>query len=210
MSCLFCLVAEGSAADLPENQIIDQSEHFYAKAALGHFVSGYTLIVPKDHWICYAEVPSELYPELDDFISHVKRNLQALAGKSIMTFEHGPMNRIYSAGACIEHAHLHLLPVSYHLLKPLRTKFDFKRMPSRSQIVQHHGRRTQYVYLETPSGIHCFAEVKKILPSQFIRRVACSSLGFPHLWDWRKSPFREELLSFVEKDRAGSPSFEPR
>ncbi len=197
MSCLFCLVAEGSAADLPENQIIDQSEHFYAKAALGHFVPGYTLIVPKDHWICYAEVPVELYMELDGFLSHVKRKLRAVTGKSIMVFEHGPMNRIYSAGACIEHAHLHLLPVSNHLLKPLRATFTFRRLQSRSQIVQHHGRRTQYVYMETPAGIHCFSEVTKILPTQYIRRVACSTLGLPHLWDWRKSPLREELLEFT-------------
>ena len=202
MSCLFCLVAEGSAADLPENQVIDQSEHFYAKAALGHFVSGYTLVVPKDHWICYAEVPLELYAELDGFIHHVKRRLRAVTGKSTMTFEHGPMNRNHSAGACIEHAHLHLLPVSNALLKPLKAMFDFKRLQSRSQIVQHQGRRTQYVYMETPAEVHCFAEVKKILPSQFIRRVACSSLGFPHLWDWRKSPLREELLEFVGNYRA--------
>jgi diadenosine tetraphosphate (Ap4A) HIT family hydrolase len=201
MSCLFCLVADGVAEDLPENQIIEQSEHFYAKAALGHFVSGYTLIIPKDHWICFTEVPFQLFRELDEFILRVRRKVELITGKEVMIFEHGPMNRLDSAGACIEHAHLHLLPVSNDLLKPLGDQFEFERLDSRAQLTEYCGRKNQYVYLETPAGIHYFAQLAGTLPTQFIRRVACSSLGIPDLWDWRKSPLREKLNLFVRSYR---------
>jgi hypothetical protein len=33
--------------------VVSESEHFYAKAALGHFVFGYTLIVPKEHFLSF-------------------------------------------------------------------------------------------------------------------------------------------------------------
>jgi diadenosine tetraphosphate (Ap4A) HIT family hydrolase len=199
MSCLFCLITDSRAPDLPENKIIDQSENFYAKAALGHFVPGYTLVLPKDHFICFAEVPVELYKELDRFIGRVRRKLKTVTGKSTMIFEHGPMDRMHTAGACIEHAHLHLLPVSNKLLAPLKKRFGFRRLESRSGIVRHRGERTQYVYMESPTGVHSFCPVNEILQTQFIRRLAFNSLGFPHLWDWRTAPLRDELVQFVEK-----------
>ena len=67
MDCLFCSIQEMSNPSNPEDEIIDESENFYAKAALGHFVFGYTLIISKDHFLSFAHVPERLFPELEAF-----------------------------------------------------------------------------------------------------------------------------------------------
>jgi diadenosine tetraphosphate (Ap4A) HIT family hydrolase len=196
MDCLFCAIADGYAPELAENESIDQSDNFYAKAALGHFLLGYTLVIPKDHYTNFSEVPTELFSELNAFLGRVRSHLQAVARKRVMIFEHGSINRALAAGACIDHAHFHLLPLSSLLERPLKSKFHFDRLHTRTDIVQYQKKKSQYLYFETPNERHYSAVVNDRLPRQFIRRVACDALGRGHLWDWRVSPLREKLEEF--------------
>lgn len=60
MNCLFCSIPEMTDHQNPEDEIIDESEHLHAKAALGRFVYGYTLIVSKEHLLSFAYLPDHL------------------------------------------------------------------------------------------------------------------------------------------------------
>ncbi|MFZ0771140.1 MAG: hypothetical protein WCA49_20860 [Candidatus Sulfotelmatobacter sp.] len=78
MDCLFCSIQEISNPSNPEDEILDESENFYAKAALGHFVFGYTLIISKEHLPSFAYVPEHLFPELEGFRNNVLDKLHNL------------------------------------------------------------------------------------------------------------------------------------
>src|SRR3989442_1292238 len=108
MSCLFCRIVEAPEFEHPEDEIIDETEHFYAKAALGHFLFGYTLVISKAHLISYADMSAHLFSELDTFSAFVSEKITGITRKAVMTFEHGAISRPRRAGSCIDHAHLHL------------------------------------------------------------------------------------------------------
>jgi ATP adenylyltransferase len=196
MSCLFCSLADVTRSELPEDEVLDNSEHFYAKAALGHFVVGYMLVISRDHYISYADLPPTLFPELDVFSSRVAAHIRAITETAVMTFEHGAVNRPRRAGSCIDHAHLHLFPTADLLVPRLASEFDFVQLPSHSDVRRFRAGDTPYLYFRTGAGEQYAAPVRPDLPSQFIRRLACDSLGCADLWDWRKNPLREAVVDF--------------
>jgi diadenosine tetraphosphate (Ap4A) HIT family hydrolase len=196
MDCLFCAIADGNAPEFTENEPIDQSDNFYAKPALGHFVLGYTLVIPKDHYNSFSELPADLFAELNAFLGKVRSRVQTVTSRRVMIFEHGSISKALPAGACIDHAHFHLMPLSNLLEQPLKRHFHFNRLRARTDILQYHEKKSQYLYFETPNEQHYSAVVPDRLPRQFIRRVACDALGRSHLWDWRINPLREKLDEF--------------
>src|ERR1700691_3978634 len=185
MSCLFCSLPEAATCELPEDEVMDNSESFYAKAALGHFVFGYMLVISRDHYISYADLPLSLFPDLDAFSYHVAARIQTLTQTSVMAFEHGAVNRPQRAGSCIDHAHLHLFPTGDLLIPRLRARFEFVQLSSHAEVRRFRATETPYLYFRAPGGDQYAASVDPDLPSQFIRRLACECFGCDDLWDWR-------------------------
>ena len=134
MDCLFCSIQEISNPPNPEDEIIDESENFYAKAALGHFVFGYTLIISKEHFPSFAFVPEHLFPELEAFRDNVLDKLHNICHHPITILEHGAMNRCQRGGSCIDHAHLHLMPLAADLYPILSERFSFGELGSMSEV----------------------------------------------------------------------------
>jgi diadenosine tetraphosphate (Ap4A) HIT family hydrolase len=205
MSCLFCSLPEATTCELPEDEVIDHSEDFYAKAALGHFVFGYMLVISRDHYISFADLPLPLFPELDAFSYRVAERIQKLTQTTVMMFEHGAVNRPQRAGSCIDHAHLHLFPTADLLIPKLCAQFDFVQLSSHSEVRGFRATETPYLYFRTPGGDQYAASVQPDLPSQFIRRLACECLGCDDLWDWRTNHLREALESFKVRYKELNP-----
>jgi diadenosine tetraphosphate (Ap4A) HIT family hydrolase len=205
--CLFCAIAEHRAAmsDRPENRILAESKHFYAKAALGQLVKGYTLIVTKDHYLSLASIPPSLFRELFSFRQQVASRLHAMFGHPIRYFEHGAVNRPYRAGSCIDHAHLHVFPMAETIRPVLCRVAGLERLASYSDVVQYLSANTSYLYLE--EGDECFASAAtEYLPSQLIRKVVADIVGRSREWDWRVHPTREKVHTFVQAYMDGSVS----
>jgi diadenosine tetraphosphate (Ap4A) HIT family hydrolase len=199
MDCLFCSIPEMSHPPNPEDEIIDESENFYAKAALGHFVFGYTLIVTKEHLLSYAYVPEHLFPELEAFKDHVLDKLHSLCQHPITILEHGAINRCQRGGSCIDHAHLHLMPLPVDLYRALSERFAFGELGSISELRRFKDAQSSYLYYQR-EGLRSHAvELSQDVPSQTLRRIACQELGEPDLWDWRNRPLRDPLQRFTSE-----------
>ncbi len=197
MNCLFCSIPEISAPSNPEDEVIDESENFYAKAALGHFVFGYTLIIPKEHFPSFGYLPEDLFPELEDFQDKVLDKLHNLSQDPITIMEHGAMNRCQRGGSCIDHAHLHLMPLAADLYPLLSQRFSFHELESTSDMRRFSDAHTPYLYYRR-EGFRGFAvQLSQDIPSQLLRRIACEALGKPELWDWRDTPLRDLLQRFT-------------
>lgn len=197
MNCLFCSIPEMVPnPQNPEDEILDESEHFYAKAALGHFVYGYTLIVSKEHFLSFAYLPEQLFPELEAFKDSVVDKLHQICTNPITILEHGAINRPQRAGACIDHAHLHLMPLPVDIYARLQEKFPFTQLGSMGEVGRFKHGPVSYLYYQSEEVGSSCVKLTEHVPSQLLRRVACQALGKPELWDWREKPLRESLQQF--------------
>jgi diadenosine tetraphosphate (Ap4A) HIT family hydrolase len=199
MDCLFCSIQDLSNPSNPEDEIIDESENFYAKAALGHFVFGYTLIISKEHLPSFAHLPEDMFPELEAFRTRVLDKLHNICRDPISMMEHGAISRCQRAGACIDHAHLHLMPIATDLYPILSTRFTFGELGSISELRCFKDRQIPYLYFQREGLRGHGVTLAQDVPSQLLRRIACQALGEPELWDWRVKPLRDVLQRFTNE-----------
>jgi diadenosine tetraphosphate (Ap4A) HIT family hydrolase len=199
MDCLFCSIQEISNPSNPEDEIFDESENFYAKAALGHFVFGYTLIISKEHFPSFAFVPEDLFPELEVFRNSVLDKLHNICQLPTTIMEHGALNRCQRGGACIDHAHLHLMPLAADLYPVLSKRFSFGELGSISEVRRFKDAQVPYLYYQR-EGLRSYGVgLSQDVPSQMLRQIACQALGTPELWDWRNRPLRDVLQRFTSE-----------
>jgi|SRR5215469_3257531 len=199
MDCLFCSIQDISNPSNPEDEIIDESENFYAKAALGHFVFGYTLIISKEHFHSFAYLPEHLFHELEVFRDKVVDKLHNLSEDPITTMEHGAMNRCRRGGACIDHAHLHLMPLAADLYPIFGEKFSLDELGPINELRRFKDAQIPYLYYQREGFRGHGVKLVQDVPSQMLRRIACEALGEPELWDWRVQPLREVLQQFTSE-----------
>ena len=196
MDCLFCSIPEMSYPPNPEDEIIDECENFYAKAALGHFVFGYTLIISKEHFPSFGYVPEHLFPELEAFRDNVLDKLHSLCRHPVTIMEHGALNRCQRGGSCIDHAHLHLMPLAANLYPILGERFSFGELESISDLRRFKDAQIPYLYYQREGLRSQAVGLSQDVPSQMLRQIACQALGTPDLWDWRNTPLRDVLQRF--------------
>lgn len=199
MDCLFCSIQEISNPSNPEDEIIDESENFYAKPALGHFVFGYTLIVSKDHLPSFAYVPEDLFPELEAFRNNVLDKLHTICEHPVTITEHGAINRCQRGGSCIDHAHLHLMPLAVDLSPILSERFSFRELDSISEVRRFKDAQISYLYYQREGLRSHGVGLTQDVPSQLLRRIACQALGTPDMWDWRDKPLRDVIERFASE-----------
>jgi diadenosine tetraphosphate (Ap4A) HIT family hydrolase len=199
MDCLFCSIPEMSNPSNPEDEIIDESENFYAKAALGHFVFGYTLIIPKEHFLSFAYVPEHLFPELEAFRDNVLDKLHNICQHPITILEHGAIDRCQRGGSCIDHAHLHLMPLAPDLYPILSKRFSFSELGSIRELRRFNDAQISYLYCQSEGLPSRAVQLSQDVPSQLLRQIACQALGEPELWDWRNQPLRDVLQRFTSE-----------
>ena len=199
MDCLFCSIQEVSNPSNPEDEIFDESENFYAKPALGHFVFGYTLIISKEHFPSFAYVPEHLFPELEAFRCNVVDKLHNICQHPITIMEHGALNRCQRGGSCIDHAHLHLIPLAADLYPVLSERFSLGELGSISELRRFKDAQVPYLYYQREGFLSHGVGLSQDVPSQMLRQIACQSLGTPELWDWRTRPLRDALQRFTSE-----------
>jgi len=199
LDCLFCSIQDIPNPSNPEDEIIDESENFYAKPALGHFVFGYTLIISKEHFHSFAYVPEQLFPELEAFKHHVLNKLHSLCPHPISMMEHGALNRCQRGGSCIDHAHLHLMPLAADLYPALSERFSFGELQDVSAVRRFKDAQISYLFYQREGLRGQAVELSQEVPSQLLRRIACQALGTPDLWDWRARPLRDPLQRFTSE-----------
>jgi diadenosine tetraphosphate (Ap4A) HIT family hydrolase len=143
----------------------------------GMVVPGYLLVTTQEHVLSMADLGTRRLEELGSWLDEARSLLAPHFGQ-YLTFEHGSGfgDRIES---CIEHAHLHLIPLATQLSERLRTAAPWEVLPDFADLASYSG--ASYAYLHV-SGTH-LALAEPSLGSQWIRRQAGAFLGRDD-WDW--------------------------
>jgi len=116
--------------------------------------------------------------------------LAALYRIPITVFEHGACSSSEQPqSACINHAHIHLIPGSYNLLSEAPTpvcKYDSL------QEFLNEERDEPHLMIQDPGGP--FMSFEDMPTSQFFRRIIARRLGIPDHWDYAAAPFDENIM----------------
>ena len=182
-----------------ESRILHETEHFIVLPSVGQIVEGYLLILSKVHYISIGGVPVDLYGELEELLSKVKRVLVEAYGTSVV-FEHGPSSEEELGGCCLVHAHLHIVPAPTHVsaIEELSTIFPGKQASSFAPLSMLHQQGIPYLLWENADSCRYVFRINRPIPSQHLRKVVAEKLEVPDRWDWREHLGYDKMRATIE------------
>lgn len=189
--CAFC--------DLSETKI-EFDKPFYsgngykAISSIGAITEGWVLVVPDMH--CTS---SKNFFEKDsyiNFVNEIRRSIQGEYGECVV-FEHGPKEEGSLTGCGVDHAHLHIVPLSYREFQKSIdqsgrdwTKVKFEEINSHVGDAEYLLYSGAQEWEERSVRIHILEESE----SQFFRKVAAMVLGVPDNYDYKKYQYIENAI----------------
>ncbi len=175
---------------------IYQDQHFVVVAALGQMVEGWLLIIPRIHCTSISTLPEQFQKVFSEITDRVRSKLQEIYG-SVILFEHGSISQNGTAGACIEHAHLHVVPGNLDLQSSLSAAFELTPIPNMSTLWLSPPKQ-DYLYYETDNKECLLIQPNNPLPCQYFRRLVAEAIGCPDNWDWRTNIGTQTVRSVTE------------
>jgi diadenosine tetraphosphate (Ap4A) HIT family hydrolase len=175
------------------NRILYETKNFIVFPSIGQIVEGYLLITPKKHYLSIANIPEELFDELE----FVKRKVEEILIKTYKTpifFEHGSVSEKQKVGCCITHAHIHAVPTNVSISNFLSENFNTNKINSYNELP----RKKAYLLLEEKNERFIYS-IKEFIPSQYLRKIIANKLNCAEKGDWRAYPGISELKKTIEK-----------
>jgi diadenosine tetraphosphate (Ap4A) HIT family hydrolase len=184
--CLFCRVVSRSGEDLPwhDQPLVHMPGVGAVIPGLGAFVPGYVLIFPQEHVESILEIPPSVSRQFSELVMRTTKAVSKAFGPATV-FEHGSCSRAeIRRSACLDHAHLQILPGSYGL----RNKALSSAALVQSDRVEAAKKLKDagYVYLHEPQCEPIYAADPGI--SQFFRRAIAANLNISDEWDYLLFP----------------------
>jgi diadenosine tetraphosphate (Ap4A) HIT family hydrolase len=185
--CVFCsssLVASRS----PFDEVVAEAEAGILLPALGMMVEGYFLAVTREHCLSLAHSSPQLIERMYQWVDFLTEVLSPEFGNYLVV-EHGSCSGS-SSGACIDHAHLHLVPIA-DALGPILladSKMSWLEIKDLGSIAGPHPRG--YVSLQLDGRL--WISENPSIPSQWLRRRIAALLG-QEVWDWAIDPGEKAL-----------------
>jgi diadenosine tetraphosphate (Ap4A) HIT family hydrolase len=174
--CPFCpqhLRTSGSNFD----QVLAYGPKVHLLPALGMLVPGYLLVATEDHVLSTAELGPSALGDLAQWLNLTVERLGQEFGHYFI-FEHGSSGS-EASGACVGHAHLHLVPLADELFRHLKTAAPWRKLADYESLAAFVGHG--YAYLAVDGNHLVLPEPR--LGSQWVRRQIGEWLGRPD-WDW--------------------------
>jgi hypothetical protein len=124
---------------------------------------------------------------LDTYLRDRITELESVFGEYLV-FEHGP-GKGRTKGVCVDHAHLHLIPLSKTLRDDVLSAFAWRKIPALAAL--YNFGQSEYVFAKI--GDECLMAEVSQLGSQWIRRRLAASIENERPWDWAVYTGVEEL-----------------
>jgi diadenosine tetraphosphate (Ap4A) HIT family hydrolase len=198
--CLFCNVLRQPSDMLPwHDRLLARVPDVGAViAGLGAFVPGYVLVFPEQHVESSLRMSTTAHQAFADLIWTTAGQVEMIFG-SPTVFEHGTCpNGLLRRSACLDHAHIHIIPGCYNLERRVRSSAE-----SSSQAAARITRRRDsgYLFLQEPDADPLYSDDPGV--SQFFRRHIAGELGEPDDWDYLLFPRLNNVRETITKFPAG-------
>jgi diadenosine tetraphosphate (Ap4A) HIT family hydrolase len=201
-SCLLCDELDGERAlsarlglyASAHQKILLQCENFVLIPDIAPLVPGHALIVSKHHVACYAALENEFAEEFEGFKDRVVAHYKSRVGRAAL-FEHGSFTSLIRSGACVQHAHVHVLPLELPLSswsEAHGTVRHYSNTFSRAGILGAISE--DYLAFETTQGSGGVSTgLNSALPCQYLRRRVALHLNLKD-WDWTQVLFEPSTI----------------
>lgn len=208
--CSFCaeiekrpdhnLFHEVIGSSIKYRYILYETDNFCVMPSLGSLMSGYLLVVPKEHVLSFGWLPPDVDDELRTLLNKVASWLKENYDSECIFFEHGSVSFTNRGGSCTDHAHLHVVPVPevVNLVDVMRRDFQTRPITSIAELRDQIERDAAYLFLRHHDGSMyvCDAPDAK---SQHLRRDLVKQLGLDEIWDWSIFPGEEHIIATIEQ-----------
>jgi len=192
--CLFCIIQSVPAENLPwyDRPLARVPGVGGVIAGLGAFVPGYVLVFPEQHVESALRIRQETSDAFEDLIQRTVAAIQSAFGPPTL-FEHGscPKEGVRRS-ACLDHAHIHILPGSYDLRSNVTSRGGSPDRSVNERTVDGAG----YLFLHEPMTRPVYGHDPGM--SQFFRRQIATTLGMPDEWDYLLFPRLENVLQTIQ------------
>jgi ubiquinone/menaquinone biosynthesis C-methylase UbiE/diadenosine tetraphosphate (Ap4A) HIT family hydrolase len=152
-------------------------------------VPGYVLVMPRQHVQSMGELTVPEMMHAFDVAWTMKDRISKAFGRDVVLVEHGSSGQRHGAsGACIEHAHIHLFPLtpgidpSQFMIPGSHLMYGITELGSIAQLEKNY-------YFCAFDRFSAYVSVEPRIESQQARRIWAEALGMQDEWDWAVFPF---------------------
>ena len=186
--CAFC------NEDTIKDGLLDETENFYYRvAAKGAIAPGHVLLISKDHFSCFGEMPSILYKEYSVAVYRIKNEIKKNFSTAICV-------ELGVHGQSIPHAHTHFFPFISEWYDFSNKKFiDF--IPKEILVTQGKGiedihkifeQEGQYVAIEENDQLYICHTKGYEGTLRPVREFPSRLTGLTHFLHWKTMPESEK------------------
>jgi diadenosine tetraphosphate (Ap4A) HIT family hydrolase len=194
--CLFCNVLRRSPDELAwhDQPLARVAEVGAVIAGLGAFVPGYVLVFPEQHVESCLSMGAQAYRAFRDLLNSTAERVATIFDSPTI-FEHGSCtSSALRRSACLDHAHIHIIPGNYELADCLIAPIG---LASRSSMRIARYPDSGYLFLQEPAADPIYTEDPGI--SQFFRRQIAGQVGEPDDWDYLLFPRWENVRETISR-----------
>jgi diadenosine tetraphosphate (Ap4A) HIT family hydrolase len=197
-TCELCNAVEDAHSSNPHiyNTILTQTSNFVILPTIGPLVKGHCIIVSKQHFDSISLMNTESIDEL----GQIFESLSYMGNEKVLFTEHGS-SYDQKGGACIIHAHVHILPglgAHFNLLDevlPIRQKgVSIRDLQSLSSVDY------PYILNICSTGEFRLYEAYNV-HSQMMRKAICNKVG-NGIGDWKTDPKITLIQETIESWRS--------
>jgi diadenosine tetraphosphate (Ap4A) HIT family hydrolase len=173
-----------------------ENEEFIVLPCIGPIILGQVMIVSKLHYSNLASMGNQDIEAYSRLINRIKKT-NPLYNKELLEIEHGA-TETDNAGACIVHAHVHLVPNFGKHEEVFDDKLEEIMITDNIQEITKIKR--SYILVRGMKGyVRIYSATN--LPSQFVRRIIFGIVN-RNDWNWQIYPYYElisETINFWSK-----------
>jgi diadenosine tetraphosphate (Ap4A) HIT family hydrolase len=192
--CVFCDVLQSPPAQRKwYDEVLYSADGFSILPGLGAQAEGYVIVVPHSHVLSCAELSEAHFDALTSVLNRILGALGALYGRCIM-FEHGSCGGYGRAGACIDHAHIHFLPIEESITELALDERRFTRLGACADLREWAGE--PYLALRDQQGV-LLAAGGAGAKGQYFRRLVGIATASPDDWDYVVFPHHDRIRATI-------------
>jgi len=148
-----------------EESIIYQDDNVFITPDIAPVAKGHFLIISKVHWNSFANADENTYTSLEKAKDFLRNSV--FKDTKILFFEHGSVRK-NTAGACIDHAHIHVIPITFYPKEIFRRIIYFLIRTFRIRSLKNLFGTTQYITdIVIDSFINMFTSSPKIEANKY-------------------------------------------
>jgi ATP adenylyltransferase len=184
-NCRFCGIVAGERGYGRSDAPFYENADFFAIASIGALVEGWSLVVPKPHAVSLRDFYGT--DEFKSFSTKVVERVRSVYGNAVV-FEHGSNHEGSLTSCGTDHAHLHVVPLTFSLRQDLlESGLSWQEVKS-SEISATAGGQEYLFYCDNldnadPVGL---LHVLRQPISQFFRKMIAAKLGKLDVADYKQ------------------------